>query len=271
MKTKAVYLDLVTDLTSDAFLACLTRMIPTCGTVREIFSDNATTFHGSDNEMKEIHKKWKQIALSECLQLNNIEWKFITPLSPYQGGLWERAVRSVKHHLRRVVGTQLLTYEEYGTILAQVSSCLNSRPLIALDDDPTACEALTPAHLVLGRRLIGPLQFDYTDIPDNRLQRWRLIQKMGQEFWLKWQQEYISQQIERSKWSTRNRDVKVGDMVLIRLDNLPPTHWPLGRIVETFPGDDGAVRNVEVRIGNATYRRGVNKISVLPIDDNEED
>lgn len=151
------------------------------------------------------------------------------------------------------------------TVLAQVSACLNSRPLIALDDDPTAAEALTPAHLVLGRRLNGPLQFDYTEIPDNQLQRWRLIQKIGQEFWALWQRDYVTQLIERSKWNKHEENIKMNDVVLVKMDNLPPTHWPLGRVVEVFPGDDGAVRNVRVKIGAATYTRGINNVALLPI------
>lgn len=180
-------------------------------------------------------------------------------------------MRSVKHHLRRVIGTQLLTYEEYSTLLAQVSACLNSRPMIALDDDPSATEALTPAHLVLGRRLIGPLQYDYTDIPDNRLQRWRLIQKMQQQFWQQWHQEFVMMQIERTKWTQMNAEVAVGRVVLIKMDNLPPTHWPLGKIIAVFPGDDGHIRNVEVKMGSSTYRRSIAKVAVLPIEDDSKE
>lgn len=267
MKTKAVHLDLVTDLTTDAFMACLSRLIALRGSIREIFSDNATTFHGALNEMKATFDHWREVANSECLQLKQIKWNFITPLSPNQGGLWERAVRSAKNHLRRVVGTQMLTYEELTTILSQIAACMNSRPLIALDDDPSACEALTPAHLVLGRRLIGPIQFDYTEIPDNRLLRWRMIQKVSQEFWLRWQQEYVAHQIETTKWNKRNENINVGDIVLVKHDNLPPTHWPLARVVNTFPGDDGCVRNVEVKLGSTTFRRGIRKIARLPIND----
>lgn len=270
MKTKAVHLDLVTDLTTDAFMACLTRLVSLRGSVREIFSDNATTFHGASNELKMIYEHWTNIAASECFQLKQVKWNFIAPLSPNQGGLWERAVRSAKNHLRRVVGTQVLTYEEFGTVLASVSACMNSRPLIALDDDPTACEALTPAHLVVGRRLIGPTQFDYTSIPDNRLARWRLIQKIAQEFWNSWRTEYVSQQIETSKWRKRNENIKVGAIVLVKHDSLPPTHWPLARVIATFNGDDGLVRNVEVKLGSSSFKRGINKIACLPIDDDDD-
>lgn len=64
MKTKAVHLDLVTDLTTDAFMACLARLISLRGSIREIHSDNATTFHGADAELTMIHKHWSEIANS---------------------------------------------------------------------------------------------------------------------------------------------------------------------------------------------------------------
>lgn len=112
---------------------------------------------------------------------------------------------------------------------------------------------------------------DYTEIPDNRLQRWRLVQKIAQQFRLQWQSEYITQMIERTKGREVMENVNVGAVVLVKTDNMPPTHWPLARVTEIFPGDDGRVRNVEVAIGNAKYRRGIGKIAVLPIDDVRSD
>ena len=62
--------------------------------------------------------------------------KFVVALSknaPHFGGLWEAAVKSMKTHLRHVIGS--VTFEEFTTVLAQVKSCLNSRPLISLPLD----------------------------------------------------------------------------------------------------------------------------------------
>lgn len=64
-----------------------------------------------------------------------IEWEFIPPLAPHMGGLHEAAVKSAKHHLRRVIGAQQLTFEQMATLLTHVEACLNSRPLCTLHDE----------------------------------------------------------------------------------------------------------------------------------------
>lgn len=74
--------------------------------------------------------------LSSLLAKDGTLWKFIPPATPHFGGKWEAGVKSVKHHLKRVVGNQLLTYEAMITILTQIEAILNSRPLCALTDDP---------------------------------------------------------------------------------------------------------------------------------------
>ncbi len=63
------------------------------------------------------------------------------------GGIWEAAIKSMKTHLRRILGEVKLTYEEFSTLLCQIESCLNSRPLVPLED------GLTPGHFLVGKPL----------------------------------------------------------------------------------------------------------------------
>ncbi len=66
---------------------------------------------------------------------------------------WEAAVKSTKTHLRKILGEVKLTYEEMSTVLSQIEACLNSRPLVPLNNEDDGIEALTPGHFLIGRPL----------------------------------------------------------------------------------------------------------------------
>ncbi|XP_075990280.1 uncharacterized protein LOC142985925 [Anticarsia gemmatalis] len=138
MVTKAVHLELVSDLTSAAFLAALNRMVARRGTPRHMYSDQGTNFIGANRILQEEYEEIQQVfgdkLLSEVAEMR-IEWHFNAPFWPSAGGLWERAVRSLKLHLKRVVGEQHLTFEEYSTILTRLEACFNSRPLCSLTEN----------------------------------------------------------------------------------------------------------------------------------------
>ncbi|GFW05424.1 integrase catalytic domain-containing protein [Trichonephila clavipes] len=84
--------------------------------------------------------------INPFLSSEGISWKFIPPRSPNFGGLWQLCVKSVKHHLRRVVGNTRLTYDELSIVLAQIEAVLNSRPILPLSSNPSDYQALTPGH-----------------------------------------------------------------------------------------------------------------------------
>ncbi|CAH2098606.1 unnamed protein product [Euphydryas editha] len=67
------------------------------------------------------------------------------------------------------------------------------------------------------------------------------------------------------KWSYKVPEPKIGDIVLIKEDNLPPSRWLLGRILEKHPGDDGITRVVTLRTKSSTIKRPTSKICILPV------
>lgn len=140
--TRAVDLELVSDATSAAFIAALRRVVGRRGTIQKIISDNGTNFVGAARILKEMLSQ-QNIALYE--REFEFEWVNNPPSAPHHGGIFEAAVKSMKHHLKRVIGQQSLIYEEYDTLLKQVEGCMNSRPLGAVHDDPTLDSYLSPA------------------------------------------------------------------------------------------------------------------------------
>ncbi|KMQ86939.1 bel12-ag transposon polyprotein [Lasius niger] len=195
---------------------------------------------------------------------DGIQWKFNPPAAPHFGGLWEAAVKALKHHLRRVIGETRLTYEEMATFLAEVESCLNSRPLQALSDDPEDLSALTPGHFLIGGALNALPEPSLLDVPANRLSRWQLLQQMRDHLWQRWSREYVQGLAPRPKWWATPGNLKDGQLCLVKTETTPPCRWPLARIIRLHPGEDGHIRVVDVRTSGGELTRPVVKIVPLP-------
>ena len=110
-------------------------------------------------------------------------WIFNPPSAPHFGGIWEAAVKSAKHHLRRIIGDQVLTFSELTTLMCRMEACLNSRPLTALTDDPSDLDFQSPSHFLIQRYSFIVPEEDV--INDNVLEgkRWLLISQLAQHFW----------------------------------------------------------------------------------------
>ncbi|XP_050494476.1 uncharacterized protein LOC126875568 [Bombus huntii] len=268
LAVKAVHIELVSDLTSEAFIAALRRFIARRGFCGTIYSDNGTNFVGANNELRELrnllqsddHKAQVQSFLAD----RRIEWHFIPPNSPHFGGLWEAAVKSFKRHLRRVAGNELLTFENLNTLIIEIESILNSRPLTPISSDPNDLLVLTPGHFLIGDSLTSFRERDFRDTPSNRLSCWQHIQKLKQHFWRRWHREYLNELHIRNKWNKGSHDIREGTIVLLREDNVPPMQWPLGRIIKAQPGADGIIRTAIVRTATSTLERSIKRMAPLP-------
>ncbi|XP_070155857.1 uncharacterized protein [Polyergus mexicanus] len=221
-----------------------------------------------DRELQEIHQFAQAEVegnIGKVLTNEGIEWKFIPPFSPHMGGLWEAGVKSCKYHLKRVVGSALFTFEELSTALIQIEACLNSRPLTPMSTDPADLLPLTPAHFLVGESMTSFPDTDVTDIQLNRLDRWRLVQRVIQDFWKRWTTEYIINLQGRTKWKKRQDNIQIGDLVILRDENLPPLRWKLGRVLELHFGNDDLVRVATLRTASGNFKRAITKLCKLPV------
>jgi len=264
--TKAVHIEVITDLTSNGFLSLLKRFVSRRGICSDIYTDNATNFVGCNNELISIQKLISSSNINDYVIHSNIKWHFMPAKSPHFGGLHEAAVKSCKHHLKRVLEGINLNYEEFYTLTTQIEAILNSRPLVPISSDPNDLSALTPAHFLIGHELTAIPERDITNDKINYVKRYRHLQLMGQHFWARWRKEYLHHLQQRSKWQAScDSSPQVGDMVLMQEDNVPPMFWPLGRVVEVHPGKDGIVRVVSVKTKGGVFKRAVTKIALLPV------
>ena len=122
MATKAVNLELVSGYDSQNFIAAFRRFTSTRGACTCLVSDRGTTFVGADRILKEMYVEYSSYMqkLVGLLADEGTTWKFNPPGAPHFGGIWEAAVKSVKHHINRVLGSTKYTFEEFYTFLKQV-------------------------------------------------------------------------------------------------------------------------------------------------------
>lgn len=265
---KAVHLEIVSDLSTNAFIAGLRRFISRRGCCSALYSDNATNFVGASSQLKEFRDLFLSQHNIEGLQneckIHGIKWKFIPPRSPHFGGLWESSVKIAKYYIKRTAVSGSYTYEEFETLICQVEAMINSRPITPVSNDPHDLEALTPGHFLIGSPLVSFPEPNLKDVKMNRLDRWQRVQAMAQHFWQRWHREYLQVLQTRYKWINSRPNVEVGMLVLVADMNAPPLKWPLGRIIEVHKGEDGYVRVVTIKLQNCIVKRAITKICPLP-------
>ena len=115
---------------------------------------------------------------------------------------------------------------------------------------------LTPNHLLTMKSKVlfpPPGKFVKPDLYVRK--RWRRIQYVANEFWNRWRKEYLSNLQSRSKWVTSSRNMKVGDIVLIKDDNSSRNQWKLGLVTVAEPDDDGLVRKVSLKTRSSSVNK----------------
>ena len=133
--TRAVHLELTTDVNSNSVILALRRFISRRGIPRLFISGNFKTFISVD--------------VKRFCNTKEIVWKFILERSPWWGGFYERLISIVKSSLKKVLWKAYLSYLELYTVLTEIENVLNSRSLTYLSDE-TFCESLTPFHMIYG-------------------------------------------------------------------------------------------------------------------------
>ncbi|XP_035220692.1 uncharacterized protein LOC118193680 [Stegodyphus dumicola] len=262
-----MHLEVVSELTTEAFLACLRRFLPERSKPAVIWSDNATNFKGARNILNAYNDICKSNPIQGFSAEEGIQWKFIPPASPHFGGLWEANIKSVKRILLRVAKSAIMNFEELTTLVTQIEAVLNSRPLSPLFSDPSDLQPLTPGHFLTGSAM---LSFPEPHTASDSLSfhsTWELLQRHQAKFWKRWHSEYLNQLQNRAKWSSSQPNMQIGQLVLLKDSNSNLLHWPLGRIQQVHPGADDLVRVVEVKTSTGVLRRAINKIIPLPFKD----
>ena len=260
---RAVHIEVAFSLDKDSFLLALRRFIARRGQVKEIYSDNGTNFTSGERELRDAISEWNQERIHNSLLQKDIKWTFSPPYGSHFGGIWERCIRTIRKILRSLLREQITDDESLLTLMCEVESILNSRPISTVSSDPYDLEPLTPNHLLLLKSEVPlpPGLFQHKDLLSRR--RWRQVQYLADVFWRIWCKEFLPLLQIRQKWVRPKRNLAVGDIVLVATESSRRNSWPLGRIVEVFPDKRGLVRRAKVSMKSGVFERPIDKLCLL--------
>lgn len=273
--TKAVHLELVSDLTTDAFIGAIKRFTGRRGHCQNLYCDNATNFVGTRNKLAElvsaIYTDEGKEAIKNACSKKGIQFNFIPPRAPHFGGLWEAAVKSAKHLLIRSLANASLTYEELETLIIEIEAILNSRPISPLSNDPNDIGALTPGHFLIGEPLTAQIDAVAKPTTASLATRWKLVSMLKHNFWGRWSRDYLNELQYRHKWKEHSKHLTPGTIVILKEDNTPVMKWPLGRVIKVYKGEDDVVRVADVKTASGILKRAVHYLAPLPRSQVEEE
>ena len=263
LTTRAVHIEISHSLDTDSCLNAIRRFVCRRGQVSVMRSDNGTNLVAAERELREAIQQWNQSKIQDSLMQKGIQWIFNPPAGSHFGGIWERQIRSVRKVLRSVLKEQTVSDECLQTLMCEVESILNNRPLTTATDDPMDLEALTPNHLLLMKKqpVLPPGLFNKEDSYARR--RWKQVQYLADLFWKRWVREYLPMLQERQKWTQRKKNLAAGDIVMIVDDSAPRSSWVLGRVLQVMPDAKGLVRRVLIKTKTNTLERPVDKLCLI--------
>ena len=253
--TRAVHLELTRRLSAEPFLLAFRRFTSRRGLPATLLSDNAKTFKSASKEVVKIARAQEVL---HYLANNGVTWKFIVDKAPWWGGFWERLVQTVKRPLKKVIGRNCLSFEELSTLLTEVECVVNARPLTYVYDDLGGVNfALTPSHLINGRRLQNTpnsSHFEIVSTHDTLTRRSQHQKRLLNQFTAAWRKEYLVNLRETHATNSRrkgeNPQIAVGDVVLLQNDSTKRALWKLAVVKELLAGSDGQVRAAVVRVAD---------------------
>ena len=261
--SRAVYLDLVPDSSSEECIELLKRFISRYGAPSNVISDNGKCFISEETQNFVSNK--------------NIIWKFNLESAPWQGGFFERMVQSVKRCLRKTLVNARLNFLQMLTLLLKIELIINNRPLTYLSNELDELP-ITPNNLIYGRILNQVAnstknckneKSNDENIEENVI----YVNKLLEHFWNRWKAEYVTELREHHRVINKghnDQQLKVNDIVLVVHNKQPRYMWRIGRVEELITGKDGKARGAKVLTKTdqgqfSSLRRPVNQLVLLEL------
>ena len=270
--TSATKIKSMDDYSSKAFISAFTRFSCDVGYPKRVLADQGSQLIKGCETMRldfqdlqfKLHKD-SQVELDVC------------PVGGHNmHGKVERRIRHIKESLAKAMMNQRLSVLQWETIAGIIANSINNLPLALgnIKGDFEAMDLITPNRLLLGRNNdrcpIGPMRA--TDDPKRML----LVNQKIYEAWFEnWLLSHVPKLMEQPKWFRDDRDLKVGDIVLIlKHESEISNKYQYGIIEDIEVGRDLKIRKINVRYRNAnqefdyiTFRSARSIVVIHPVDE----
>ena len=212
MASRTGHIEVADTLETDSFISALRRFICRRGPTRQLRSDQGTNFVGARRELQDALEEFDHSKIRKELQRHDCHWfvfNMNVPSVSHMGGVWERQIRSVRSVLTPLLqknGSQL-NGESLRTLMYQAEAIINSRPLTVDSlNDPLTLNPLTPNHLLtMKTKVVLPPPGVFQSADKYCRKRWRRVQHLANEFWIRWKKEYLLSLQQRQKWTKLRR------------------------------------------------------------------
>ena len=249
--TRAMYLDLTEDYSTDAILVTLRRFVSIRGCPTEMISDQGSQLISAAKDIAELVEDWNWQPIATWAATNRMKWTVVPAEGQHQNGLSESLIKSVKRTIEhKVKPHSKISFSQLQMMLFEIANLLNSRPIsVITGSDPDEPEPLTPNHLLLGRAT-GEVPQGPFDGSKSTTKRYQFIQQLITEWWDKWYSNVLPNLVPCYKWLQRHRSVQIGDVCLIKYGKEKRGKYRLGRVTDVKKGEDELVRKVVLQYKN---------------------
>ena len=264
--TRAVHIEPLPSMDTSSFVNALRRFFAIRGSCKRIRCDHGSNFVGAINQgPTTVNLK----SLQQVTEAHNCEWLLSPPGASHFGGVWERKIASVRRVLEstiRETGNRPLSRDEMSTFLQEAACTVNSTPLYEVSSDPHDPCPITPNCLLTLKDHPQPAPietFTENDFLHYGKRRWRRVQFLANQFWLRWRQHYINTLTLRRKWRSHKENLKIGDIVLLRVKQTPRNQWPMAIVTDVKISDDNLVRRVIIKSNGRQLERSIHDLVFL--------
>ena len=220
LNSRAVHIEVLESMDTSAFICALRQFLSIRGPVVRIRCDCGSNFIGAKSELEQALHDMDEGPLKAYLTDQGCEWCFNPPHASHFGGVWERQIGTIRRVLDAILlelGKPQLTHELLTTLLAEVAAIVNARPISTIPSDVDDPQPLSPALLLtMKSRPLLPLPGNFIPQDLYARRRWKRVQYLADQFWVRWRREYLQSLQKRPKWNEHKRNLVVGDVVIVK-------------------------------------------------------